>query len=139
MLAGITGSRAAAALVVLGPISQAGDWFPGLSDWLFSRFDPEAVTPTTPAAFAAVAALGAVVWLGLAAASSVVTDYGFAAFTTGDIPAGSVINSVTIEAQYKSDVTNSVGATFGPQPHAINTAIRTWAPRAVISRPRRRR
>src|SRR5215203_1508127 len=36
MLAGITGSRAAAALVVLGPISQASDWFPGLSDWLFS-------------------------------------------------------------------------------------------------------
>ena len=58
MLAGITGSRAAAALVVLGPISQATDWFPGLSDWLFARFDPEAVTPTTPAAFAVVAVLG---------------------------------------------------------------------------------
>src|SRR5215211_6426734 len=34
MLAGITGSRAAAALVVLGPLTQASDWFPGLSDWL---------------------------------------------------------------------------------------------------------
>ncbi|HJW65117.1 MAG TPA: PH domain-containing protein, partial [Actinomycetes bacterium] len=34
MLAGITGSRAAAALVVLGPLSQATDWFPGLNDWL---------------------------------------------------------------------------------------------------------
>ncbi|HEY6709558.1 MAG TPA: PH domain-containing protein [Actinomycetota bacterium] len=84
MLAGITGSRAAAALVVLGPISQASDWFPGLSDWLFSRFDPEAVTPTTPAAFAAVAVLGAVVWLGLAAASSVVTDYGFTLARAGN-------------------------------------------------------
>jgi putative membrane protein len=84
MLAGITGSRAAAALVVLGPISQASDWFPGLSDWLFSRFDPEAVTPTTPAAFAAVAVLGAVVWLGLAAASSIVTDYGFTLARTGN-------------------------------------------------------
>ena len=84
MLAGITGSRAAAALVVLGPISQASDWFPGLSDWLFSWFDPEAVTPTTPAAFVAVAVLAAVVWLGLAAASSVVTDYGFTLARTGD-------------------------------------------------------
>src|SRR5829696_847037 len=84
MLAGITGSRAAAALVVLGPISQASDWFPGLSDWLFSWFDPEAVTPTTPAAFVAVAVLGAVVWLGLAAASSVVTDYGFTLARAGD-------------------------------------------------------
>jgi putative membrane protein len=77
MLAGITGSRAAAALVVLGPLSQAADWFPGLDDWVFQRFDPEAVTPTTPAAFLAVAVLAAVVWLGLAAASSIVTDYGF--------------------------------------------------------------
>src|SRR5215213_4925959 len=84
MLAGITGARAAAALVVLGPSSQASDWFPGLSDWLFSRFDPEAVTPTTPAAFAAVAVLGAVVWLGLAAASSIVTDYGFTLARAGN-------------------------------------------------------
>jgi putative membrane protein len=84
MLAGITGSRAAAALVVLGPISQAGDWFPGLSDWLFSRFDPESVTPTTPAAFVAVAVLAAVVWLGLAAASSIVTDYGFTLARAGN-------------------------------------------------------
>jgi putative membrane protein len=77
MLAGITGSRAAAALVVLGPLSQATDWFPGLDDWLLARFDPEAVAPTTPAAFLVVAVLAAVVWLGLAAGSSIVTDYGF--------------------------------------------------------------
>jgi putative membrane protein len=84
MLAGITGSRAAAALVVLGPISQATDWFPGLSDWFFARFDPEAVAPTTPAAFAAVAVLGVIVWLGLAAASSIVTDYGFTLARAGN-------------------------------------------------------
>jgi putative membrane protein len=84
MLAGITGSRAAAALVVLGPLSQAADWFPGLDDWLFQRFDPEAVTPTTPAAFLAVAVLAVVVWLGLAAASSIVTDYGFTLARVGN-------------------------------------------------------
>ena len=84
MLAGITGSRAAAALVVLGPLSQATDWFPGLDDWLFQRFDPEAVTPTTPAAFLAVAVLAVVVWLGLAAASSIVTDYGFTLARVGN-------------------------------------------------------
>ena len=84
MLGGITGARAAAALVILGPISQATDWFPGLTDWLFARFDPEAVTPTTPAAFAAVAVLAVVVWLGLAAASSIVTDYGFALARAGN-------------------------------------------------------
>ncbi|HEX5881149.1 MAG TPA: PH domain-containing protein [Actinomycetota bacterium] len=84
MLAGITGSRAAAALVVLGPLSQAADWFPGLDEWVFQRFDPEAVTPTTPAAFLAVAVLAAVVWLGLAAASSIVTDYGFTLARVGN-------------------------------------------------------
>ena len=84
MLAGSTGSRAAAALVVLGPLSQASDWFPGLSDWLFRRFDPGAVTPTTPPAFLAVAVLAVVVWLGLAAASSVVTDHGFTLARVGD-------------------------------------------------------
>jgi putative membrane protein len=77
MLAGVTGTRAAAALVVLGPLSQAADWFPDLSDWLFRRFSPEAVAPSTPPAFLAAAVLGVAVWLGLAAASSIVTDYGF--------------------------------------------------------------
>jgi putative membrane protein len=77
MLAGITGTRAAAVLAVLGPLSQASDWFPNLSDWLLQRFDPESVAPTTPAAVVAVALIGAAVWLGLAAASSVVTDFGF--------------------------------------------------------------
>ena len=84
MLAGITGSRAAAALVVLGPLSQATDWFPGLSDWLLARFDPQAVRPTTPAAFLVVAVLAAVVWLGLAAVSSIVTDHGFTVARVGD-------------------------------------------------------
>jgi putative membrane protein len=84
MLAGITGSRAAAALVVLGPLSQAADWFPGLDNWLFQRFDPQAVAPTTPAAFLAVAVLAVVVWLGLAAASSIVTDNGFTLARVGN-------------------------------------------------------
>jgi putative membrane protein len=84
MLAGITGSRAAAALVVLGPLTQAADWFPDLDDWLIQRFDPQAVTPTTPAAFLAVAVLAVAVWLGLAAASSIVTDYGFTLARVGD-------------------------------------------------------
>jgi putative membrane protein len=84
VLAGITGSRAAAALVVLGPLSQVTDWVPGLDDWLLARFDPESVTPTTPAAFLVVAALAVVVWLGLAALSSVVTDYGFTLARVGD-------------------------------------------------------
>jgi putative membrane protein len=77
MLAGITGTRAAAVLAVLGPLSQLTDTFPNLSEWLLRRFNPEAVTPTTPAAVVVVALLAVVVWLGLAAASSVVTDYGF--------------------------------------------------------------
>jgi putative membrane protein len=77
MLAGITGTRAAAALAVLGPLSQLTDWFPNLSDWLLRRVNPEAVAPTTPAAVVAVVLLAVVVWLGLAAASSVVTDFGF--------------------------------------------------------------
>jgi putative membrane protein len=84
MLAGITGTRAAAVLVVLGPLSQVADWFPNLSDWLLARFDPEAVAPTTPPAILAVALLAVAVWLGLAAASSIVTDYGFTLARVGD-------------------------------------------------------
>jgi putative membrane protein len=84
MLAGITGTRAAAVLVVLGPLSQLADWFPDLSDWLLARFDPEAVAPTTPPAILAAALLAVAVWLGLAAASSVVTDYGFTLARVGD-------------------------------------------------------
>jgi len=83
MLAGITGTRAAAVLIVLGPLSQLSDLFPSLSDWLLGRFNPEAVAPTTPAAVVAVAVLAVLVWLGLAAASSVVTDYGFTLATAG--------------------------------------------------------
>jgi putative membrane protein len=77
MLAGITGTRAAAVLAVLGPLSQLTDWFPNLSEWFLRRVNPEAVAPTTPAAVIALALLAVVVWLGLAAASSVVTDFGF--------------------------------------------------------------
>ena len=84
MLAGITGTRAAAVLVVLGPLSQAADWFPDLSGWLLARFDPEAVAPTTPPAILAAAVAAVAVWLGLAAASSIVTDYGFTLARLGD-------------------------------------------------------
>jgi putative membrane protein len=84
MLAGITGTRAAAVLAVLGPLSQVSDWFPSLEDWLLGRFDPESVVHTTPAAVVAVALLGAAVWLGLAAASSVVTDFGFTVARVAD-------------------------------------------------------
>jgi putative membrane protein len=84
MLAGITGTRAAAVLVVLGPLSQAADWFPNLSDWLLRRFDPQAVAPTTPPAILGVAVLAVAVWLGLAAASSIVTDHGFTLARVGD-------------------------------------------------------
>ena len=84
MLAGITGTRAAAVLVVLGPLSQAADWFPDLSDWLLGRFDPQAVAPTTPPAILAVAVLAVAIWLGLAAASSIFTDYGFTLARLGD-------------------------------------------------------
>jgi putative membrane protein len=84
MLAGITGTRAAAVLVVLGPLSQAADWFPDLSDWLLRRFDPQAVAPTTPPAILAAAVAAVAVWLGLAAASSIVTDYGFTLARLGD-------------------------------------------------------
>jgi putative membrane protein len=84
MLAGITGTRAAAVLVVLGPLSQAADWFPDLSDWLLARFDPQAVAPTTPPAILAAAVAAVAVWLGLAAASSIVTDYGFTLARVGD-------------------------------------------------------
>ena len=36
-----------------GPLSQADDWFPGLSDWLFRRFDPEEVAPALTRALVA--------------------------------------------------------------------------------------
>ena len=74
MLAGITGTRAAAVLAVLGPLSQLLDWVPAT---LRDRFDPEAVAPGTAAGVAGLVVVGAAVWLGLAAASSVVTDAGF--------------------------------------------------------------
>ena len=48
--------------------------------------------------------------------ASVTTDYGFPAFSTSDIPGNSsIINSVTIEARYKSSTTGSTGAVFGLQ------------------------
>jgi putative membrane protein len=80
-LAGVTGSRALALLAVLGPLSQAVDWVP---DRLLRRIDLEAFAPTSPAAVAGLVVLGAIVWLGLAATSSVVTDAGFTLARAGD-------------------------------------------------------
>lgn len=45
--------------------------------------------------------------------SSVTSDFGFASFTTSDIPDGSVINSVTLTFLYKSSTTGSTGAGIG--------------------------
>lgn len=47
--------------------------------------------------------------------ASVTSDYGFPAFTTSDIPAGSTIVSVKAEIQYKASTTSSTGATIGLQ------------------------
>lgn len=47
--------------------------------------------------------------------ASVTSDFGFAAFTTADIPDGSTINSVTITAGYFANSTASTGAVFGLQ------------------------
>jgi hypothetical protein len=47
--------------------------------------------------------------------ASVTSDYGFANFTTTDIPTGSIINSVTLEIQYKASVTTSTGSVMGLQ------------------------
>lgn len=47
--------------------------------------------------------------------TSITSDYGFAAFTTGDIPDGATINSVTFEFQFKSSTTSSTGAVIGIQ------------------------
>jgi putative membrane protein len=80
-LAGITSARAAAVLAVLGPVFQLLDQFPR---WVLDRIDPQALTPSSPLVVAALVPLAALVWFGLAAASSVVTDAGFVLVRSGD-------------------------------------------------------
>lgn len=55
---------------------------------------------------------------------SVTSDFGFPAFTTSDIPAGSTINSVTIEIQHKESTTASI-ATIGVQVNNNGTLLGT--------------
>jgi putative membrane protein len=80
-LAGVTGSRAAAVLALLSPVFQVFDQAPR---WLLDRVNPEALTPPGPLVVAALVPLAALAWLGLAAASSVVTDAGFVLARDGD-------------------------------------------------------
>ena len=47
--------------------------------------------------------------------SDVVTDYGFPAFSTADIPDGATITQLATEVQYKSSTTSSANAAIGLQ------------------------
>jgi putative membrane protein len=84
-LAGLTSLRGLAALAVFGYVFQLLDEAPRwLLDRLASRVDPGALAPSTAPAVAVAALLAVAVLLGLAAASSVVTDYGFVLARSGD-------------------------------------------------------
>ncbi|HYT26666.1 MAG TPA: PH domain-containing protein, partial [Actinomycetota bacterium] len=80
-LAGVTGSRAAAVLALLSPVFQVVDQVPR---WLVDRLGPEVLAPSSPLAVAALVPVAALVWLGLAAGSSIVTDAGFVLARSGD-------------------------------------------------------
>ena len=84
-LAGLTSMRGLAALAVVGYVFQLLDEAPRwLLDRLASRVDPGALAPSTAPAVAVVGLLAVAVLFGLAAASSVVTDYGFVLARSGD-------------------------------------------------------
>jgi putative membrane protein len=84
-LAGLTSLRGLAALAVVGYVFQLLDEAPRwLLDRLASRVDPGALAPSTAPAVAVVALRAVAVRFGLAAASSVVTDYGFVLARSGD-------------------------------------------------------
>jgi putative membrane protein len=84
-LAGLTSGRGLAALAVVGYVFQLLDDAPGwVLDRLASRVDPSALAPSTAPAVAVAALLAVAVLLGLAAGSSVVTDYGFVLARNGD-------------------------------------------------------
>jgi len=57
--------------------------------------------------------------------ASITIDFGFPAFLPAEIPAGSKINSVTVEFQFKSDTTGSTGATIGVQVNDGGTLLGT--------------
>ncbi len=80
-LAGITSSRAAAVLAVLSPVFQLFDQGP---EWLLDRVGPGAFTPSSPLVVATLVPLALLAWLGVAAASSIVTSAGFVLARSGD-------------------------------------------------------
>ncbi len=81
-LAGLTSMRGAAALALFGSVFQEAPR--SLLDRLTSRIDPQALAPSTAPALAVAALLVVALLLGLAAASSLVTDYGFVLARGGD-------------------------------------------------------
>ncbi|HEX6675170.1 MAG TPA: PH domain-containing protein [Actinomycetes bacterium] len=81
-LAGLTSLRGAAALALFGSVFQEAPR--SLLDRLTSRIDPQALAPSTAPALAVAALLLVALLLGLAAASSLVTDYGFVLARGGD-------------------------------------------------------
>lgn len=81
-LAGLTSMRGVAALAVFGWVFQEAPR--SLLNWLASRIDPEALAPSTPPALALAGLLVVALLLGLAAASSLVTDFGFVLARSGD-------------------------------------------------------
>src|SRR6266545_2380795 len=80
--AGLTSMRGVAALAVFGWVFQEAPR--SLIDRLTSRFDPQALAPSTPPALALAGLLVVALLLGLAAASSLVTDFGFVLARGGD-------------------------------------------------------
>jgi len=57
--------------------------------------------------------------------SSIVSDFGFPAFTAGEIPDTYVLTGVTAEVRYKSSVTDSTGATLRFQINNNGTLVGT--------------
>jgi putative membrane protein len=82
VLAGVTGTRAAAILAVVGSASQYLDDLP---DSLVRRLNPSLdLPPAGPQVILLGVLVVALVWFGLASASSVLSDYGFTLVRTAD-------------------------------------------------------
>jgi putative membrane protein len=81
-LAGLTSMRGLAALAVFGWVFQEVPR--SLIDRLTSRIDPETLAPSTTPALLLAGVLVIAVLLGLAAASGLVTDFGFVLARSGD-------------------------------------------------------
>jgi len=82
LIAGVTGTRAAAILAVVGSAAQYADDLP---DSLLRRLNPGWELPHAGVQVILLGTLaGVLVWFGLASASSVLTDYGFTLVRTAD-------------------------------------------------------